>query len=289
MKPAPALAKTASGKRGRFKPLRALTPECCSNLNIRARGPVGSPLSSWGGINPPPYFIGESIVGRNANAAIKYIVVIFAVIAFASCSENDPPTVIPPVEPYPAASSNYRIESFEGITLEVPAHWVKLDSDTRRNLAIAGEQIFSVSPYGGGEEQDKSTVLAMNSTPSPHGAMIRVSRNNSIPEITSDAIFHASRSDIDAMSAEFATMFGSVMPEFVSMLGVEKVAISGRWALKISYLRKDLRNGQDDWQVDQYLIPSDGQSVWQVTLSRRVSDRILWDPILDRVKSTIRL
>lgn len=228
---------------------------------------------------------------RSYSAGLRCLAVIAAVTSVLACSSSDAPATSPPIEPYPAASADYRLESFSGIALEVPAHWTVLDSDTRRNLALAGEQRFQSSAYGGGEEaEDKETVLAINATPSPHGAMIRVSRNKSMQDVTSDAIYQMSRADLNATSDEFASMFRPILPEFVSMSGVERVAISGGWALKVSYLRKSTRlNNQDLWEVDQYIIPSDSGIVWQVTLSRRVGDRLLWDPILDRVLRTIRI
>jgi hypothetical protein len=228
-------------------------------------------------------------LARNGTIGFLHLLIIAGTFSLAACSAQDAPAAAPPIEPYPAASSDYRLESFEGIALEVPSHWEVLDSDTRKNLKLSGEQRYQ-SAFNEEEAEDKETVLAMNSKPSPHGSMIRVSRNSSMAELTSDAIYNLSSAELVAASSDFESLFKSVMPEFVSMLSVEKVIISGTWALKISYMRQSFGpNKQDMWQVDQYMVPSDSGTVWQVTLSRRVRDRIVWDPILERVKRTIRL
>ena len=67
-----------------------------------------------------------------------------------------------------------RIELAYGISLDIPSHWTVLSQDTRKNLRAAGEAMTENAGIEG-SNVNKETLLSVNATPEPTGAMIRVS------------------------------------------------------------------------------------------------------------------
>ena len=181
-----------------------------------------------------------------------------------------------------------RIQLLYDISIEVPSHWVVLSQATRKNIEMAGAAMANSAgveaPSG-----KKHNLLAVNATPDPTGAMIRVS-------VTSPAGF--SQAQLKAMTAEDLKYIEGEMlkgaaqfekaggPKMLEMQPVRTESIDRQLALVIPYVRAGA-SGAPPWQVTQYKIPIADRLI-EITLSHRQVDAVLWQPILNHVKYSVR-
>lgn len=189
-----------------------------------------------------------------------------------------------------ANQSEYRVVKLPySISLEAPSHWKILSIETRSNLRAAGEAVLKNSGASDNVAK-KESLLAMNATPNPTGAMIRVSATFPL---------EYSQSDLSATTAE---ELNNLRPEILAMLkqaennGGPKVLevnppriekINGKYAFVISYIRADINNEKHSWLVTQYKIPNHDHLI-EFTLSHRQADSALWKPIMERVKRSLK-
>ncbi|WP_455233397.1 hypothetical protein [Geopseudomonas aromaticivorans] len=181
-----------------------------------------------------------------------------------------------------------RVYLEHGIELDLPAHWTVLSASTRKNLSAAGEAMAASAGIEGLPE-GKKTLLAVNATPSPTGAMIRVSVTVPAPYTQAD-VAAVTADDLDFIRSElvkgFRQMEGSGGPRLISAAPVRRGMLGGYRSIEIPYVRAGLKD-PGEWQVTQYKVPIDNRLV-EITLSHRVSDAVVWKPILEHVKSSIQ-
>jgi hypothetical protein len=181
-----------------------------------------------------------------------------------------------------------------GISLDVPSHWTVLSREAREAIQVAGEHMADA---GAGEgEEGKQPLLAVSATPSPSGAMIRVSISPSRPEVTQAAlalISELSPSDLEetlGKPIKVELMEKYRRTGFINVLGWEPIEVvtfeSGK-AILISYTRASTSGGKSNWRVQMYQIPRSSHDI-SVTLSYRLNDAEKWLPLLERVKSSLR-
>jgi len=181
-----------------------------------------------------------------------------------------------------------RVQLSYGISLEIPSHWTVLSQETRKNLGAAGSAMMD---NAGIEESSgqKQNLLAVNATPDPTGAMIRVSVTLP-PDYTQADLAAATAADLKEAGAEMLKMFrqleASGGPKIIEMQPVRIKKFNGQLVLVISYFRVSIF-GPSPWQVTQYKIPVSNLLI-EITLSHRQSDATLWRPILERVKRSVR-
>jgi len=184
----------------------------------------------------------------------------------------------------------------EGITVEIPSHWNLLSEDTRQNLNAAGESLLNKAT-GESLQGNKRTLLAVNAPPEPTGAMIRIS-------ITEP--YEITQSDLQGLKGdelrEFIDIFtGEVIKmnkklefasggkiEIISQERVKIEKINNLYAINLTYRRAGADEFKNQWTVAQYQIPYSGKLVI-MTLSYRESDGFLFKPILEKVKSSLRI
>lgn len=175
------------------------------------------------------------------------------------------------------------------ISLDVPSHWAEWSPDGRKNLIAAAEALADES---GADPADgkKQTLLALNATPSPTGAMIRVS-TVAPAYFTTDEILSLTPSELeeigDAMFTSMRQLQGVGGPEILGFEQVRIESVGSLPALTASYVRSSAF-GPSPWHVTQYRIPLSEHLV-ELTLSYRQSDAIIWRPILERVKNSVIL
>jgi len=87
-----------------------------------------------------------------------------------------------------------------GISLDVPSHWTVLSLENRKNIRAAGQAMTDNAGIEGPSGR-KDTLLAMNATPNPTGAMIRVSVT-SPPDYTQPDLAAATLADLKELGAE---------------------------------------------------------------------------------------
>jgi hypothetical protein len=175
----------------------------------------------------------------------------------------------------------------QGITLEVPRHWLELDINTRSNLAAA---VAARADAAGSERSGSDTIFAMNAAPQAPGAMIRVSIQ--IPAQLSEREF------VELLRAggaeELRAELGHQdLAQGLSERGVtvrevfapDLVRVDGKPAVLISYRRASSVDNSD-WLVRQYHVAAGDRTI-TVTLSNRLTDAAIWTPILDRSLSTL--
>lgn len=192
-----------------------------------------------------------------------------------------------PDNPVPASEFR-RLDLAYGISIEIPSHWVVLDQATRENLGAAGTAIMTnagIEDSGG----KKDRLLSVNATPYPTGSMVRVSVTTPA-DYSQDDLAAATSADFKGVEEEmrrgYAQAEGSGMPKLLEMQRVHTENFNGRLALVVPYIRAD-RFGPSPWQVTMYKIPVSGRLV-EITLSQRQSDAPVWQPILERVKRSVR-
>lgn len=180
-----------------------------------------------------------------------------------------------------------KMDLLYGISIDVPAHWVILARETRKNIAASGEAVLSNAGLEGPDGK-KVTLLAINAVPAPTGAMIRVSVM-SPPEYTQADLVAATPNDLREIRTQMLSMFkraeksGGV--KIIDIAPVRVQAVAGKHAMVSSYSRESLVGG-GPWSVTQYKIPTP-ERVVEITLSHRDSDAPLWRPILERIKRSI--
>jgi len=175
-----------------------------------------------------------------------------------------------------------------GISLDVPSHWAVLSLEDRKNIGAAG-QAMAENVGIEGPSGRKESLLAMNATPSPTGAMIRVSVT-SPPDLTQADLAAATPSDLQEIGTEMLGIFRQLETpgglKIIKMQPVRIERINNYRALVISYIRAGA-TGPFPWQVTQYKIPVSNHLI-EITLSHRKPDAVVWRPILERVKRSIK-
>lgn len=163
-----------------------------------------------------------------------------------------------------------------------------LSQDTRINLGAAGSAMMD---NAGIEEPSgqKQNLLAVNATPEPTGSMIRVGVT-SPPDYTQADIAAATEADLKEARAETLKLFRQLEktggPKIIEIQPVRIEKFNGQLAVIIQYVRAS-NFGPSPWQVTQYKIPVYNRLI-EITLSNRQSDAVIWRPIQERVKRSVR-
>lgn len=187
-----------------------------------------------------------------------------------------------------SAQTNFRrVQLPYGVSIDVPSHWTVLSQDTHKNLGTAGESMVDNAGVDKSSGR-KEALLAVNATPNPTGAMIRVSIV-SPPDYTQADLAAATPKDLKAVAAELKKLFkkleASGGPKVTEVQPARIEKVGNYRALIMSYVRADAR-GPAQWQVTQYKIPIANRLI-EMTLSHRLSDAAVWQPILERVKRSL--
>jgi hypothetical protein len=201
--------------------------------------------------------------------------------------------VILSVLPVAASSDTSHFTKTEprpGLSLEIPSHWKILPPADVSNLASMSEAIRKNSDAPDPDYQ-KKRLLAVSSTPSPSGATIRVNELSPDP-LTQDMLKNATNIELSEVRDHIYKSMKSLEshggPIIISMEPVTIEEISKLKAMVLSYKRKGVGGDSSPWQVFQYSVPTKGRTV-QITLSYRITDDIVWKPILDRVKRSVTI
>ncbi len=228
---------------------------------------------------------------------MKRAVLIFA-FAVLGCGETTATTEEPayvlteaPAE-YGQDPTFYGRELDEGNHVEYPSHWYALSENQSADVTVRASTIARVE---GLAAEGKRTLLAVNATPQPTGAMIRVSVTSPATITQSEleqAIRHGRQAELlQSVHEEFASRFPSMMARAgvtVSDISPPQfVTVAERPAMLITYRRTSAVDGAL-WEVRLYQIAADNQTI-ELTLSNRISDRTTWIPILDRTLDTFAI
>ena len=186
------------------------------------------------------------------------------------------------------AQSDYTTHRLSyGISIDVPAHWSILESDVRKNINLTGKAIAKDS--GVDEELAKETLIAANATPSPSGAMLRVSITRPSPFSQAD-IANPTPEELEAVKDMFQSQFKAAEAhggmKLVRLNSAEVKTGNGRKALVLSYARKSV-DGTTDWNVLYYRVPM-SYGLIEAMFSCRASDSMIWNPILERVRKSMK-
>ncbi len=180
-----------------------------------------------------------------------------------------------------------RLQLSYGISLEVPSHWTILSQSTRNNLQAAGRAMTENAGLEGSGGK-KENILAVNATPAPTGAMIRVSVTRP-PDYSQADLASVTQADLKGLANEmlmgFKKMEASGGPKVIQVWPGRIEMHNKHRILVLPYTRQD-KFGPSSWQVTQYKIPLDDRLI-EITLSHRESDAIVWRPILEKVKRSV--
>lgn len=176
-----------------------------------------------------------------------------------------------------------------GISIDIPSHWSVLTQSQKDNIAAAATAAMS---NAGVDESGahKDRLLAVNATPVPSGATVRV--NVTYPaEFTQADLAKITAEDLKGVEEELregAQHMGNESPTKIIETQPARVdSINGRLALAVPYVREGFSDGSP-WLVTLYQIPIDNKMI-QLTLSYRQSDAILWRPIQEHIKRSIQV
>lgn len=181
-----------------------------------------------------------------------------------------------------------RVQLAYSISLDVPSHWTVLSLENHKNLSAAGQ---AMTENAGIERSSgrKESLLAMNATPNPTGAMIRVNVT-SPPDYTQSDLAAATHADLKEIGAEMLKTFRQLEafggPKIIEMQAIRIEQINNYRVLAMPYVRAGV-NDPSPWQVTQYKIPVSNHLI-EISLSHRQSDAIVWRPILERVKRSVK-
>ena len=174
-----------------------------------------------------------------------------------------------------------------GIKIDVPSHWGVLTDNSRKNVALAGDSIAEkagLSQVG----RMKETLLGVNATSSPTGAMIRVSYTTPA-DFTAAELRSTSQAEFRELHQFMIGFFEKVAAEGgVKIIEVDvptMIEFKGYPTLMGPYRRTSMVTGHP-WRVVQYKIPVEGALI-ELTLSYREKDQFLWKPILEKVRDSI--
>lgn len=181
-----------------------------------------------------------------------------------------------------------RISLPHGISLEIPAHWTVLSQATTSNLK-AFEEATTEAAGIRDPGRKKVSLLALNSTPTPTGAIVRVSVSTP-PDFTLDELRNTKQAELNEMAGEMARLFRQLEttggPKVLQTFPARSEMLGSRLALVIPY-RRASQFGPSPWYVTQYKVPFQDHLV-EITLSYRESDAPMWKPILQKVRQSIR-
>lgn len=181
-----------------------------------------------------------------------------------------------------------RISLPHGISIEVPAHWTVLSEATRANLSAVGQSVIELSGLETASET-RVNLLAVNATPSPCGATIRVAYS-SPPTFTEE--------QIESIDKETLAMLGKMQGEVFRKLEArggprligEPTAViakvGGIRSLGIEYLRED-PSGRGPWRVTIFHTPV-GKWGTSITVSYREREATMWYPIVFKSIMSVR-
>jgi hypothetical protein len=172
-----------------------------------------------------------------------------------------------------------------GICVEIPKHWMIIDQASRSNLEAAGSSIAKNS--GLDLNNKRQNLLAVNSVPSPTGAMIRVTV--SPPEFTQEELSQLTPEDLKNLGPVIEDMFKQAEkaggPKVVKFYPLKIEKFNDLYSILLNYDREEITSNSI-WNVTQYKIPQSNKLI-EITLSKRQSDSPIWRPILERVKNSV--
>lgn len=189
-----------------------------------------------------------------------------------------------------AGDANYqRLTLQEGISIEVPSHWLVHSDAEKKNFAAAGEGSSRAAGIDYDTTENKSRLLAVSALPTPSGAKIRV---NVIRPLT------FSGADLRAATAQdmkdIKTDFSSEMAKSMTAMGAKLLSvetpriesINDSTAILFEYRRSDLR-GSSPWTVRLYRIPVRDKLI-ELMMSFRESDAAIFKPIIEHTRRSLR-
>ena len=186
-----------------------------------------------------------------------------------------------------AETSFREIQLSYGVSIKVPSHWQELPTATQQNVATYGQSVAENSGIETGGQ--KETLLAVYAPPTPTGAIIRVSVSSPSPFASSD-IIAATPKELEEVTNELFVMLKQAEPHggprITAMHPARIEYIHQLPALVFSYTRVSFVDGESNWLVTQYKIPQNNRLI-EITLSYRLSEALIWKPILERVKNSI--
>jgi hypothetical protein len=189
-----------------------------------------------------------------------------------------------------AADSSYqRLSLNEGVSIEIPRHWLVHTVVERKNFAAAGEAISQAAGIEQDTKEFSINLLAVSALPTPTGAKIRISVVR--PLLFNGADLRAATAkDLQVIRSELSADMSKSMAaagfKFLSLKTPVVETINAQSALLIEYRRTDPRTSST-WTVMRYRIPIKNKLI-EFSTSYRESDATIFKPILEHVKSSLK-
>lgn len=190
-----------------------------------------------------------------------------------------------------ADDSNYqRLYLKEGISIEVPRHWLVHSDMEKKNFGAASEAGIKGAGINYDTAEGTASLLAVSALPMPTGAKIRITVVRPLRFSGAD-LRAATTKDLKEIQAELAAEMSQAMkaiggPQLLDLKVPQVVTIGGQSAFFIEYRRTDLHT-PSPWTVRRYRIPV-GDKLIEFTTSYREADAPIFKPILEHVKLSLK-
>lgn len=185
-------------------------------------------------------------------------------------------------------AANYSKVSFsKGISVEIPLGWSVASPSLKQQMRIAVETTteFAGYPLPSGQNH---VLLYARSLPEESFASVTINLDTpaSFPQ---QQVLIASVSDLAAYTAKTRPIFEKLLSaqgeKIVSFEDVRRISVQNYPALVTEYTRTGVK-GNVRVQIIQVIMPEKDVSI---TLSYRISERALWSPIIEKIRSTFRV
>jgi len=177
----------------------------------------------------------------------------------------------------------------EDISIEVPSHWFVHSDAENKNFEAASKASLQTAGIDYDTTENKSRLLAVSALPTPSSAKIRVNVIRPLDFSEADL-----QSATDQDLKELKTDFSSEMAKSVIAIGGKLLSVTtpriesfnNTTAILFEYRRSDLRV-PSPWTVRIYRIPARDRLI-ELTISFRESDAVIFKPILEHTKRSLR-
>lgn len=181
----------------------------------------------------------------------------------------------------------HQVSPAPGVTIELPRHWPHRSREQNLDAAAAAEAMM-------GQEQHVA-VLSAHSLPAPHAVNVRFSFVEG-DDYDQDDLRVDLRDDRPALMAEMEQEYAFIISQLRDTGAVEVTRtypvtvaeVGSLTAFALSYERTSQVEPSRRFTVTQYLMPL-GDRTAILTLSLRVGDEPMMRPILERVRSSLRI
>lgn len=180
-----------------------------------------------------------------------------------------------------------RLDLLDGVQIDVPLQWERLPTELTSAIRTSAQALLSNAGVEAGPDNSR-LIIAYNSRPTTTYASLRV--KEVVPgSLTPEELLEASELELSFLAQELVHLMSGPMAsqgqELQPGLTTTRELVSGHPALVIRYRRM---GDSGIVAVEQIKIMTPGREV-AVTLAYRESEKLLWVPVVENIRRSIRV